>query len=155
MLRRVDKKSEIPLLINRYLGINPNNFDIIIQSNDTFFIYKDAVANCEDFYIVAPVEFGKDETGYVYSMDNFKIYKFSCKDLHTYKIYGDNKYIIPVKNNANINLMFDSASGRISNFKDNKLSLEEEICLTLRVPESGNIWLDDKIRKSNMINITR
>ena len=98
MLRRVDKKSEIPLLINRYLGINPNNFDIIIQSNDTFFIYKDAVANCEDFYIVAPVEFGKDETGYVYSMDNFKIYKFSCKDLHTYKIYGDNKYIIPVKN---------------------------------------------------------
>lgn len=139
------------------LKSEPHNAGVCTEFKNSISIFNDRLANLKhhDFYALVPSNYTKNESGkWVYDITNFKIYRITKDYIESLGIeFDETDYskVTSVKLSDKI-LNYCSVEGLIEVENDglnNFLNAKEFACLMLKIPKSGNVWLDALIKEAN------
>jgi len=134
------------------------------MGKDTISVFNSAILKTDEepIYALVPYKTEKQTNGkWLHNMSNYKIYKITREYLVKQSI--DFNFLptdrtrlllsedICIYNTEEINRKEEDDTIIINR----ELSLKENVCIMLKVPESGTEWIDALIRKSNLIGLNR
>lgn len=144
-------------IIRDRLKVEPHNAGVCTEYKNSISIFNDRLLDLKnnDFYALVPAGYSKNNDGkWVYDMSNFRIYRITKDYVDSSSAiidYSDLSKVTSIKLSEKL-LNYSSREGLKSIETDTSnsfLSSKEFACLMLRMPLSGNQWLDNLINKAN------
>lgn len=151
---KLDTK-DIKNTVSLNTGVMPDSVGLSLKRNDgTIRVYKNILdkKGIKEHYILVSAEYNRDKKEY--DIGNMEIYKVTSDiDLEFLEsAENDQKYCVPI-NHTSVSLVYPNNNIEKKAIMDkeelsNGLTIREEVCIRLKVPESGTTWIDELIKKS-------